>query len=51
MLSAHKDAVDLFRKEASDGKDPDVVAFAQKYLDTLNMHLEHAQAIEKEVNP
>ena len=51
MVSAHKGAVDLFKDEATSGKDPDVVAFAKKYVDTLSMHLDHAVALEKTVNP
>jgi putative membrane protein len=51
MVSAHKGAVDLFKDEVATGKDPDVVAFAKKYVDTLSMHLDHAVALEKIVNP
>jgi len=51
MVSAHDGAVDLFKDEAATGTDPDVVAFAKKYVGTLSMHLEHAQALEKTVNP
>jgi putative membrane protein len=51
MLSAHKGAVELFKDEVANGKDPDVVAFAKKYVDTLSMHLDHATALEKTVNP
>jgi len=51
MLSAHKGAVELFKDEAANGKDSDVVAFAKKYVDTLSMHLDHATALEKTVNP
>jgi putative membrane protein len=51
MVSAHEGAVGLFKGEVADGKDPDVVAFAKKYVDTLSMHLEHAKALEKTVNP
>jgi putative membrane protein len=51
MLSAHKDAVELFQDEAANGKDPDVVAFAKKYVDTLSGHLDHAKLLEKTVNP
>ena len=47
MYAAHEDAVKLFKKEATDGKDPDVVAFAAKYLDTLSMHLEHAKVLKE----
>jgi putative membrane protein len=51
MVSAHEGAVDLFKDEVATGTDPDVVAFAKKYVGTLSMHLEHAQALEKTVNP
>ena len=49
MVSAHKGAVNLFKEEVANGKDPDVVAFAKKYVDTLSMHLEHATALEKTI--
>jgi putative membrane protein len=49
MVSAHKGAVDLFKKEVAEGKDPDVVAFAKKYVETLSMHLEHATALENTI--
>jgi putative membrane protein len=51
MVSAHKGAVELFKDEIATGQDPDVVAFAKKYVDTLSMHLDHAVALEKTVNP
>jgi putative membrane protein len=51
MVSAHTGAVELFKDEVATGKDPDVVAFAKKYVDTLSMHLEHAVSLEKKVNP
>jgi putative membrane protein len=51
MVTAHNGAVGLFKDEAATGTDPDVVAFAKKYVDTLSMHLEHAVALEKTVNP
>jgi putative membrane protein len=51
MVTAHNGAVGLFKDEVANGKDPDVVAFAKKYVDTLSMHLEHAVALEKTVNP
>jgi putative membrane protein len=50
MLSAHQGVVELFKKEVANGKDPDVVAFAKKYVDTLSMHLEHARTLEKTIN-
>jgi len=51
MVSAHTGAVELFKDEVATGKDPDVVAFAKKYVDTLSMHLEHAKSLEKAANP
>ena len=51
MVSAHNGAVALFKDEVASGKDPDVVAFSKKYVDTLSMHLDHAVALEKTVNP
>lgn len=51
MVSAHNGAVGLFKDEVTAGKDLDAVAFARKYVDTLSMHLEHAVALEKTVNP
>jgi putative membrane protein len=51
MVTAHGGAVDLFKAEAATGTDPDVVAFAKKYVGTLSMHLEHALALDKTVNP
>jgi len=47
MVSAHKDAVELFEKEAKHGDDPDVVAFAAKTLPKLQHHLEMAQSLKK----
>jgi putative membrane protein len=51
MVSAHDDAVSLFQKESTDGKDPDVVAFAAKYLPTLTMHDQHAKSLKETVDP
>ena len=45
-VAAHKDAVALFQKEAAQGSDPDVKAFAAKTLPGLNHHLEMATALQ-----
>ena len=45
MVSDHEEAVALFQKEASSGTDPDLKAFAQKTLPTLQEHLKMAQAL------
>ena len=48
MVGEHKDAVDLFEK-ASKSKDPEIAAFAQKYLPTLREHLALAKT-DKKIN-
>jgi putative membrane protein len=45
MLNDHKDAVDLFKKEADKAKDADIKTFASKTLPTLEMHLDSIKAI------
>lgn len=39
MQKGHKDAVDLYQKVARKSKDPDIRAFAQNNLPTLQQHL------------
>jgi putative membrane protein len=46
MASEHKEAVELFEK-ASKSADPDIAAFAQKTLPTLQHHLEMAKQLKK----
>lgn len=45
MVSDHKKVVRTFEKEAKNGKDPDVKAWAQKMLPTLREHLQEAETI------
>ena len=45
MVSAHKDAVALFQREATSGTDADAKAFAEKTLPTLQEHLKLAQEL------
>ena len=45
-VSAHQDAVKLFRKAADSAKDADVKAFATNTLPTLQAHLDMAKALE-----
>jgi putative membrane protein len=47
-VSAHKDTVALFQKEAANGKDPDVKAFAEKTLPTLQEHMKMATDLQAE---
>ncbi len=49
MVSAHKDAVELFQKEADKGEDPDTRAFARDTLPKLQHHLEMALDLKKTV--
>jgi len=49
MVSDHESAVKLFEK-ASKSSDPDIAAFAQKTLPTLQHHLMMAQDLKKTIN-
>jgi putative membrane protein len=50
MIKDHKDALDLFQKEADKGKDADLRAFAVKTEPELKQHLQQARAIRSELN-
>jgi putative membrane protein len=45
MVTAHKEAVMLFQREAKTGKDADTKAWAEKTLPTLQDHLKMAQDV------
>lgn len=47
MVKDHKKDVSEFKKEAKDGKDPDVKAWAAKTVPKLEEHLKMAQVISK----
>ncbi|WP_431033541.1 DUF4142 domain-containing protein [Pseudomonas yamanorum] len=47
QVKAHEATIALFEKEASDGKDPELKAFASETLPKLKSHLEHAKALAK----
>lgn len=49
MVTAHQQAVALFQKEASGGKDADAKAWAAKTLPTLQEHLKMARGINAKV--
>lgn len=49
MVSDHKEDVSAFQREAKSGKDPDVKAWAEKTLPTLQEHLKMAQDISAKV--
>jgi putative membrane protein len=46
-ISDHEEDIKAFRKEASSGSDPDLKAYAQEQLPTLEHHLEMAKALKK----
>ena len=45
-IKDHKTDIALFEKEARNGKDPELKAWAAKTLPTLKTHLQHAQDIK-----
>jgi putative membrane protein len=45
QVDAHQEAVNLFKKYASQGDDADVKQFAQKTLPTIEHHLEEAKKL------
>ena len=47
QVKAHEATIALFEKEASDGKDAELKAFAVQTLPKLKSHLEHARALAK----
>jgi putative membrane protein len=47
MVDDHEEAVKAFQKQALDGSDPDLVAFARKHLASLQHHLERAKDLER----
>lgn len=49
MVAAHQQAVTLFQKEASSGKDAEAKAWAAKTLPTLREHLKTARSINAKV--
>jgi putative membrane protein len=50
MVKDHKNGVELFQKEAKDGKDQDLQKFAQETLPTLQQHLDVAQKTQEQVS-
>lgn len=45
MIDDHQDDIDLFKKEADNGNDPDLKAFAAETLPTLQQHLDRIKEI------
>jgi putative membrane protein len=46
-IAGHKRGVSEFEKAAKSAKDPDIKAFAEKTVPTLQAHLQQAQALKK----
>ncbi|MGH7957305.1 MAG: DUF4142 domain-containing protein [Opitutaceae bacterium] len=51
MIDEHEKDVKMFEKAASGAKDPEVRAFASKYVDPLRTHLQQAQSLRQSVMP
>jgi putative membrane protein len=47
MVKDHKEDIDEFKKEAQDGKDPELKAFAAKHVPILEHHLQMANRLTK----
>jgi len=47
MVKGHQEAIAAYKKEASDGQNSDIKAYAQQTLPTLEKHLKAAQDAEK----
>lgn len=47
QISGHKDAVDLYKRYAKGGDNPDLKAFAEKMQPTLEQHLKMAEDLAK----
>jgi putative membrane protein len=46
MITSHEKAIAVFRAQAQSATDPDLRAFAQKQLPTLENHLTHARSLK-----
>jgi putative membrane protein len=49
MVRDHEEDIAEFRREAQNGRDPDVKAWAQKTLPTLEQHLDNAKQVAGQV--
>ncbi len=45
-IEAHRSAIDRFERQAQEGQDPELRAFAERFLPTLREHLAMAQQIQ-----
>lgn len=49
-VSAHEDAIELFKEAAEDAEDPDIKAFAAKTVPELEKHLKMARDLKSKVD-
>jgi len=49
MIKEHEDDIKAFEKQAKNGKDPELKAFANEALPKLREHLDHAKQIQKQL--
>lgn len=49
LIKEHEKDIKAFEKQAKNGKDPDLKAFANESLPKLREHLDHAKQIEKQL--
>jgi putative membrane protein len=47
MIAGHTKAIAIYKQEAANAQDPEVKAYAQETLPTLEKHLDGAKALEK----
>lgn len=47
MIAGHTQAIAIYKKEAADAQNPDLKAYAEQTLPTLQKHLDGAKALEK----
>jgi putative membrane protein len=47
MITGHTKAISIYKQEAVNAQDPEVKAYAQETLPTLQKHLDGAKALEK----
>ena len=47
MVAGHEHAISIYKKEAEDAQNPDIKAYAQEALSTLQKHLDDAMQLEK----
>lgn len=50
MVDGHQDAINKMEKASENANDPEIRAWAAGMLPTLKMHLEHAKALQDQLN-